>query len=42
MVAPRPDAQLRAQGKIDDAAAIEQRFKQAWKDADYALDAAGR
>jgi hypothetical protein len=30
---------LRAQGKKDEAAQIEARFKQAWKDADITLAA---
>jgi tetratricopeptide (TPR) repeat protein len=30
---------LRAQGKKDEAALVEQRFKQAWKDSDVELPA---
>ena len=40
LVALRRGAGLRAQGRTDDAAIVEARFKKAWKDADTPLSAA--
>jgi hypothetical protein len=32
---------LKAQGKTDEASAVEQRFRKAWEHADFALDRSG-